>query len=165
MDGVNVIALRSVANAIRDLIAPCFGIDLLHLDRVTWSSPGNTLQYISEGEAVHPIRSWSDLKKRLGPYRRCFTLSHPAVPHRPLAILHVALTKEISSSIHSIISRPVSLSIDSDTDTLEVEDSRVVNTAIFYSISSTQKGLAVRYGFKEIYQRQLGLFIISISGH
>ena len=71
-DGVDghVVAMRSLANTIRDLIAPCFGVDLLTLDRVTWSSPGYILQHVSEGEAVHPIRSWADLKKRLGPYRR-----------------------------------------------------------------------------------------------
>lgn len=68
--GGSLVALRSLANAIRDLIAPCFGVDLLTLDRVTWSSPGHILQHVSEGEAVHPIRSWADLKKRLGPYRR-----------------------------------------------------------------------------------------------
>lgn len=119
---------------------------MLQLDRVTWSSSGNLLQYISEGEAVHPVRSWSDLKKRLGPYRRCFILAHPAVPKRPLAILHVALTNEISNNIHSIIARSMSPSIDSETDNAkwtEEEDIGRVNTAIFYSISSTQKGLAV----------------------
>ncbi|XP_057377672.1 malonyl-CoA decarboxylase, mitochondrial-like [Daphnia carinata] len=144
-DATNVVVLRSMSNAIRDLIAPCFGIDMLQLDRVTWSSPGSLLQHVSEGEAVHPVRSWSDLKKRLGPYRRCFILLHPALPKRPLAILHVALTNEISDNIHSIITRNVSHSVDSETDTSTLaddEDVNRVNTAIFYSISSTQKGLA-----------------------
>lgn len=144
-------AFRSLSNSIRDLIAPCFGIDLLQLDRVTWSSPGSLLQYVSEGEAVHPVRSWSDLKKRLGPYRRCFILSHPALPKRPLAILHVALTNEISDNIHSIITRNISLSIDSETDASKLvddEDIQRVKTAIFYSISSTQKGLAVSKSFR-----------------
>lgn len=119
---------------------------MLQLDRVTWSSSGTLLQYVSEGEAVHPVRSWSDLKKRLGPYRRCFILSHPAVPKRPLAILHVALMNDITDNIHSIITRNMSLSIDSETDSLKLgdeEDIQRFNTAIFYSISSTQKGLAV----------------------
>lgn len=148
---VNSEALKSLSNAIRDLIAPCFGIDLLKLERVTWSSPGNLLQNISEGEAVHSIRSWPDLKKRLGPYRRCFILSHQSLPLRPLAILHVALTAEISSSIHSIINRiPLTPSFDSESENAvagEVEDTQIINTAVFYSISSTQKGLAVIYRF------------------
>ena len=147
MDGPNTVALRSLSNAIRDLIAPVFGNDMLHLERVTWSSPGYLLQNISEGEAVHPVRSWSDLKKRLGPYRRCFILSHPAVPQRPLAILHVALTGNISSSLSTIISRTTNLSLDSESDIESKsndEDTQLVNTAIFYSISSTQKGLTVK---------------------
>ena len=145
----NTTALKSLSNGIRDLIAPCFGIDLLHLERVTWSSPGNLLQKISEGEAVHPIRSWSDLKKRLGPYRRCFILTHPAFHLQPLAILHVALTSDISSSIHSIISRNVgnitseSAETDHSSPVQEAEDMRDITTSIFYSISSTQKGLTV----------------------
>lgn len=145
-DGTNAVAFRSLSNAIRDLIAPCFGIDMLTLDRVTWSSSGSLLQYVSEGEAVHPVRSWCDLKKRLGPYRRCFILSHPAVPKRPLAILHVALTNEISNNIGSIIVRNTNLSFDSESDSSRLtdeEDTQRINTAIFYSISSTQKGLAV----------------------
>lgn len=147
LDGPNVVAFRSLSNAIRDLIAPVFGNDMLTIERVTWSSPGYLLQNISEGEAVHPVRSWSDLKKRLGPYRRCFILSHPAVPKRPLAILHVALMGNITSSLNTILSRTTNLSLDSESD-IEIprspsdyEDTQLVTTAIFYSISSTQKGL------------------------
>ena len=149
LDGPNVVAFRSLSNAIRDLIAPVFGNDMLTIERVTWSSPGYLLQNISEGEAVHPVRSWSDLKKRLGPYRRCFILSHPAVPKRPLAILHVALMGNITSSLNTILSRTTNLSLDSESD-IEIprspsdyEDTQLVTTAIFYSISSTQKGLTV----------------------
>jgi len=138
--GVSSEALKSLSNAIRDLIAPCFGVDLLKLERVTWSSPGNVLQGISEGEAVHPIRSWSDLKKRLGPQRRCFILSHQSLPLKPLAILHVALTQDISSNIQSIINRSP---LESNGNPVrEIEDEQLATTAIFYSISSTQKGLA-----------------------
>lgn len=155
-----MVAFRSLSNAIRDLIAPCFGIDMLQLDRVTWSSPGSLLQYVSEGEAVHPVRSWSDLKKRLGPYRRCFILSHPTIPKRPLAILHVALTNEISDNIASVIARNMSLSFDSESDSSRLadeEDTQRVNTAIFYSISSTQKGLAVSN------PSRFGLFLSSLA--
>jgi hypothetical protein len=58
------------------------------------------------------------------------------------------LTNEISNNIHAIITRNLSQSFDSETDgsrlaDIGVEDIDRVNTAIFYSISSTQKGLAV----------------------
>ena len=159
----NTIALKSLSNGIRDLIAPCFGIDLLQLERVTWSSPGNLLQKISEGEAVHQIRSWPDLKRRLGPYRRCFILSHPALPLQPLTILHVALTAEISSSIHSIISRTLS---QSESEIAVMENTNQVTTAIFYSISSTQKGLTVNHSLHNESQIFYSLFcVFCFIGH
>ena len=55
---------------------------------------------ISDYEAVHPIRSWSDMKQRVGSYRRCFVFTHNAMPQEPVVVLHTALTNEISSSIH-----------------------------------------------------------------
>ena len=54
---------------------------------------------ISEYEAVHPIRNWTDLKRRVGPYRRCFVFTHSSMPREPVVVLHTALTEEISNSI------------------------------------------------------------------
>lgn len=54
---------------------------------------------ISEYEAVHPIRSWTDLKRRVGSYRRCFVFTHSCLPTEPLVILHVALMYTIPNSI------------------------------------------------------------------
>lgn len=50
-------------------------------------------------EAVHPVRNWTDLKRRVGPYRRCYAFTHAAMPGEPLVVLHVALTEEISNNI------------------------------------------------------------------
>ena len=50
-------------------------------------------------EAVHPVRNWVDMKRRVGSYRRCYYFSHCAIPGEPLIVLHVALTSDISSSI------------------------------------------------------------------
>ena len=55
---------------------------------------------ISDYEAVHPIRSWTDLKQRVGSYRRCYVFTHHSMPREPVVVLHTALTCEISSSIH-----------------------------------------------------------------
>lgn len=55
---------------------------------------------ISEYEAVHPVRHWHDIKRRVGPYRRCFVFTHSSMPQEPIVVLHCALTSEISSSIH-----------------------------------------------------------------
>ena len=48
---------------------------------------------------MHPVKNWADMKRRVGPYRRCYFFSHCSTPGEPLIILHVALTSEISSSI------------------------------------------------------------------
>lgn len=50
-------------------------------------------------EAVHPVRNWTDLKRRVGPYRRCYAFTHAAMPGEPLVVLHVALTEDISDNI------------------------------------------------------------------
>ena len=90
---------------------------------------------IGNYEAVHYIRSWLDLKHRLAHDRRCFVLFHEAVPNEPFVVLHVALTEEISDSVDRLIRRSDSMTRDSK--------NHQINTAIFYSITSTQKGLKV----------------------
>ena len=53
----------------------------------------------ARAEAVHPVKTWMDMKRRVGPDRRCYFFSHCSTPGEPLIVLHVALTSEISSSI------------------------------------------------------------------
>lgn len=48
---------------------------------------------------MHPVRNWTDLKRRVGPYRRCYAFTHAAMPGEPLVVLHVALTEDISDNI------------------------------------------------------------------
>jgi hypothetical protein len=59
---------------------------------------------ISESEAVHPVRNWTDLKRRVGPYRRCFVYTHSSMPNEPLVVLHTALSDEIARSMKGIVS-------------------------------------------------------------
>ena len=54
---------------------------------------------ISEYEAVHPIRNWLDLKRRVGSYRRCYVFTHRSMPREPVVVLHTALASDIPSSI------------------------------------------------------------------
>jgi len=58
-----------MSDNLRDLLAIWFTTGLLNVERITWQSPCELVQRISEYEAVHPIRTWTDLKRRLGPYR------------------------------------------------------------------------------------------------
>ncbi|XP_061631057.1 malonyl-CoA decarboxylase, mitochondrial [Phyllopteryx taeniolatus] len=125
--------LRDLNGTLKSLLSEWFSIGLLRLERITWQSPCEILQKISQYEAVHPVRNWADLKRRVGPYRRCYAFTHAAMPGEPLVVLHVALTEEISDNIQSIVREFSTLDLE--------EDVNKVNAAIFYSISSTQAGL------------------------
>ncbi|XP_050391451.1 malonyl-CoA decarboxylase, mitochondrial isoform X2 [Patella vulgata] len=148
---------RALNTSLRELLSLWFAVGFLNLQRVTWMSPCDMVQKISEYEAVHPIRNWTDLKRRVGPYRRCFVFTHNSMPHEPVVVLHTALTQEISSSIHSIIHSPgfwpggvkkeptdSTLSPptnDVSSPNMEKEDPNQISAAVFYSITSTLKGL------------------------
>ncbi|KAG5848538.1 malonyl-CoA decarboxylase, mitochondrial [Anguilla anguilla] len=125
--------LRDLNGTLKGLLSEWFSVGLLHLERVTWQSPCELLQKISQYEAVHPVRNWTDIKRRVGPYRRCYAFTHAAMPGEPLIVLHVALTEDISNNIQTILREFATV----DTE----EDVNKINSAIFYSLSSTQAGL------------------------
>ncbi|XP_052830206.1 malonyl-CoA decarboxylase, mitochondrial isoform X1 [Octopus bimaculoides] len=137
--------LRILNYSLRELLSLWFSVGLLNLQRITWQSPCDMVQKISEYEAVHPIRNWTDLKRRVGSYRRCFVFIHNAMPREPVVVLHTALTDTIPSSIHSIIKSNIRRSTSVETvpleDDPETELTDDISTAVFYSITSTQKGL------------------------
>ncbi|KAK6641427.1 hypothetical protein RUM44_013138 [Polyplax serrata] len=141
------IELQQLNTTLKELLSLWFSIGFLDLQRVTWNSSCEMLQKISEYEAVHPVRSWTDLKRRVGHYRRCFVFLHGSMPGEPIVVLHTALSDEISSSMSGIVSARTRMSIDytskngaSLLDPHE-EDPSCVKAAVFYSISSTQRGL------------------------
>ncbi|KAL4657080.1 malonyl-CoA decarboxylase, mitochondrial [Arapaima gigas] len=125
--------IRDLNGTLKSLLSEWFSVGLLCLERITWQSPCEILQKISQYEAVHPVRNWTDIKRRVGPYRRCYAFTHSAMPGEPLVVLHVALTQEISNNIQAIVREFAA--VDSEEDISEI------NTAVFYSISSTQTGL------------------------
>ena len=69
-------ALKQMNAQLRQLLGHWFSVGFLRLEQVTWSSPCAMLQKVSDYEAVHPMRNWTDLKSRVGPYRRCFVYTH-----------------------------------------------------------------------------------------
>jgi malonyl-CoA decarboxylase len=82
-------------------------------------------------EAVHEIQGWDDLRRRLGPDRRCFGFFHPALPGDPLIFVEVALVRGLAAAVPDLLAPE------------QNEPARVqnVDTAIFYSISNCQDGL------------------------
>ncbi|XP_014674556.1 PREDICTED: malonyl-CoA decarboxylase, mitochondrial-like [Priapulus caudatus] len=128
--------LRKMNESLHDLLSLWFSVGFLHLQRVTWESSCDMMQKISSYEAVHPVRNWTDIKRRVGPYRRCYVFVHNSMPGEPIVVLHTALTESIATNVQSLVSL-------ADTKNLqdEKEDPKKVVAANFYSITSTQRGL------------------------
>ncbi|XP_078738018.1 malonyl-CoA decarboxylase, mitochondrial isoform X1 [Lampetra fluviatilis] len=137
--------LKELTMVLKALLSEWFSIGLLHLERVTWQSPCDMLQKIAQYEAVHPVRHWTDMRRRVGPYRRCFVFTHAAMPREPLVVLHVALTDAISSDIRSIVRESPTAATPGPAAPAGIvappEDAGRVRAAVFYSISATQRGL------------------------
>lgn len=124
--------LKNLDAGLLKLFKYWFNSSFLVLEKIDWSTPANVLEKIIEYEAVHEINSWDDLRARLAPNdRQCFAFFHPLIPEDPLIFVEVALTNGIPESIESVIK------IDRD----EIEYNKI-NTAVFYSISNCQDGLA-----------------------
>jgi malonyl-CoA decarboxylase len=113
------------------LLASWFNRGFLVLRRIDWSTPANILEKIIRYEAVHEIRDWNDLRRRIDPIdRRCYAFFHPALVDEPLIFVEVALTESIPGAIAPLLAE--------DRQPVPVERAR---TAVFYSISNTQRGL------------------------
>lgn len=107
-----------------------FDVGFLELQRLTWNSPAALLEKLIQYEAVHEIRSWTDLKNRLDSDRRLYAFFHPRMPMEPLIFVEVALTDHLADSVQTLLD-----------EAAPVFDARQADTAIFYSISNTQPGL------------------------
>ena len=78
------------------LLSSWFNRGFLVLRRIDWSTPANILEQIIRYEAVHEIRDWDDLRRRIDPVdRRCYAFFHPALVDEPLIFVEVALTETI----------------------------------------------------------------------
>src|SRR5712675_1400659 len=119
---------------LRHLFASWFNRGLLELRRIDWQSPAAVLEKLIAYEAVHEIKGWDDLRRRLAPDRRCFAFFHPALPGEPLIFVEVALVQGLATAMPSLLAR------ETDEETARAQAARA-DTAIFYSISSCQDGL------------------------
>jgi malonyl-CoA decarboxylase len=134
---------RSLLDAIRDkpelasvdldlthLLGSWFNRGFLELRRIDWSTPAAILEKLIAYEAVHEIRGFPDLKRRLEKDRRCFAFFHPALPDDPLIFVEVAFVNELPNAVAPI------LAMDG-----VVGEPRRARCAVFYSITSCQPGL------------------------
>jgi malonyl-CoA decarboxylase len=124
-------ALAALERDLLSLLASWFDVGFLELRRITWDSPASLLEKLFAYEAVHPIRSWDDLKNRLSADRRCFAFFHPRMSNEPLIIVQVALVNGIAGNVQTLLD-----------ESAPVLDPAEADTAIFYSISNAHDGLS-----------------------
>jgi malonyl-CoA decarboxylase len=123
--------LALVDQDLKHLFASWFNRGFLVLRRIDWQTPAAILEKIIVYEAVHEIKGWSDLRRRLDPTdRRCFAFFHPSLVDDPLIFVEVALTEDIPDNIQAVLG-----------EALKDQRSEKPSTAVFYSISNCQEGL------------------------
>ncbi len=123
--------LKALDNDVYRLLESWFDVGFLDLRLITWKTPADLLEKLVKYEAVHKIRSWQDLKNRLEEDRRCYAFFHPRMPEEPLIFVEVALVNGITTNVHELLDEKAPAGNPKEAD-----------TAIFYSISNCQKGLA-----------------------
>ncbi len=123
--------LKALDQDVHRLLVSWFDIGFLDLRRITWDTPAAILEKLIKYESVHEISSWADMKNRLREDRRCYAFFHPRMPDEPLIFVEVALVSGISDNVQELLDVHA-----------PIEDPLKSDTAIFYSISNCQKGLA-----------------------
>ncbi len=123
--------LRLVDADLRHLLSSWFNRGFLRLRRIEWRSPAHVLEKLIDYESVHEITGWPDLRRRMAPDRRCFAFFHPALSDEPLIFVAVALVKGVAATITPLIDQ-----------NSPIADPAEADTAMFYSINNTQRGLA-----------------------
>ena len=88
------------------LFSSWFNRGFLVLRRIDWSTPALILEKIIRYEAVHQIKDWDDLRRRIDPPdRRCYAFFHPALNDEPLIFVEVAFTDGIPRAIAPILGK------------------------------------------------------------
>ena len=121
---------EGIADDLAHLLRSWFNAGFLEFRRIDWTSPAAVLENLIKYEAVHAIRDWRALRRRLQSDRRCFGFFHPSLPDEPLVFTELALTDGLSARVQPLL--------DPDTPIL---DPQTCNCAVFYSISSCHEGL------------------------
>jgi malonyl-CoA decarboxylase len=127
-------ALRPLDVDLHHLFGSWFNRGFLELRKIDWNSSAASLEKIITYEAVHEIAGWEDLRRRLGPDRRCFGFFHPALPGEPLIFVEVALTEGLAAAVQPLLA-PLG------DERAAASAAARADTAIFYSISNCQEGL------------------------
>jgi malonyl-CoA decarboxylase len=121
---------RAIDSDLMHLLRSWFNRGFLRLQRIDWRTPALVLEKLIDYEAVHAIRGWWDLRRRLEGDRRCFAFFHPQLPDEPIIFIEVALTRGMSAHVQPLLDQRAPVSSPAQAD-----------CAMFYSITNCQEGL------------------------
>jgi malonyl-CoA decarboxylase len=121
---------RAIDADLMHLLRSWFNRGFLRLERIDWRTPALVLEKLIQYEAVHAIRGWWDLRRRLEGDRRCFAFFHPQLPDEPIIFIEVALTRGMSAHVQPLLDQRVPVGAPQQAD-----------CAMFYSITNCQEGL------------------------
>ncbi len=119
--------LSIIEDELKELFEEWFQEGFLYLSEITLDTSYRVLHFVKEHEMVHPTTSIEEMAKRLEKDKLCFGLYHVLLPDEPIVFIEVALKDHIPSSIDEIV---------------EEDGDKRKNTAVFYSINNTKKGLS-----------------------
>jgi len=119
-----------IATDLEHLLTAWFNRGFLELRRIDWRTSALVLEKLIRYEAVHEIKGWNDLRRRLEADRRCYAFFHPALPEEPIIFIEAALTQGMSDKVQPLLD-PGSLVLPPES----------ADCAVFYSITNCQEGL------------------------
>ena len=125
--------LAPLDSDLSSLFATWFNRGFLQIERIDWHTPAAILEKLIAYEAVHEIKGWDDLRRRLADDRRCYAFFHPALPDEPLIFVEIALVKGLAAAIPPLI--------EGTPPAASTATTAAADSAIFYSISNCQDGL------------------------
>lgn len=127
---IEVPGLSRLEQALATLLSNWFDVGMLELRHINWDSPASLLEKLIKYEAVHEIRSWEDMRRRVADDRRCYAYFHPRMSGVPLIFVEVALAGNMVGNIQTLLD-----------PAHPIDPLHKARWAIFYSISTTQPGL------------------------
>lgn len=124
------VGLSGLEHTLASLLSNWFDVGMLELRHINWDSPASLLEKLIKYEAVHEIRSWEDMRRRVAADRRCYAFFHPRMSNVPLIFVEVAFAENMVADVQTLLD-----------PALPIDPLHKARWAIFYSISTTQTGL------------------------
>lgn len=143
-------AEQSLEKALRLRLVDALRPENLRLRALDAASPETLLDAVRYHDAVHPVVSEADLRRRLAPDRALYALVHKSRPTAPLAFAEVALTRGLPKAVDRLLD-PAS----------PILPPSAADHGVFFGISNTEPGAAGLSLGAVLIERMLGLLVAS----